>query len=797
MRKRDISIVLLSCFGLFLSLENEGSISYRKAWYHHTGHEDGKLAEFEAQDALPAPVVVDLNGDGGLEVVVVTHDYNLQLIKPQPPGRAGEGFAPAEVLAQVSLLPGKISIGLDRHPVALAAGYLDPEPREKVRPPRKQVLAVVTAGWRVMLYDHNLALMWEGDAGGGGGVLSGRGRARLHEVAVAVTPHRVRGSDRGLVVVGGAAALSVLAEEAAGTDAAPAAGKGRAGGVLEGVFEDELRWEAGGISAGGGGAGAAGRVGAVPLTAGAGADTSRHFDYFAFEGGGGEPRWEHRAGSFHGGEELEAASEELAPQHSFKLDAEKLAGRHYGELSCREFRESVLHALPHHWAAPPDTRLEAAAFFRHREGAGAQKGQLAAAAAARAASAGRASGSAARAPSSSWLFGSHRTRGSAAAAARAREQAGAGARHAHLAHNSSANALVAHLQQGLEVVHLFTGRALCELHLAPGQLHADFNGDGVVDHVALSPGGRAAADAAAPLLHHVASARHAGLGPCAARATSGVPPNEELWVADVCARRRSVEEALLPMRGDGDDGGGFTNSHGPGAAAVAFAAPAFLPVPRADGSYSHLRGQHGIVGILSSDGVVTALSRRGERLWQRFMEVGWDEDATPDAVPSLLPLALRARAVPAALLAVGADAAAVVSEHGAELARLRLEFPPLGPPLAADFDGDGLTDLLFATPGGLFGYAQVQHLGGLNLGALLLALMVAMGIVWWGQAQGETLAGGARARASCAAPTSTSPRGCARAWRAARGGRRRASPGAAAGGRGPWDGGSAQDRCLL
>ena len=36
--------------------------------------------------------------------------------------------------------------------------------------------------------------------------------------------------------------------------------------------------------------------------------------------------------------------------------------------------------------------------------------------------------------------------------------------------------------------------------------------------------------------------------------------------------------------------------------------------------------------------------------------------------------------------------------------------------------------------------------GGLNLGALLLSLMVAMATVWWGQAQGDLLAGGARAR---------------------------------------------------
>jgi hypothetical protein len=95
---------------------------------------------------------------------------------------------------------------------------------------------------------------------------------------------------------------------------------------------------------------------------------------------------------------------------------------------------------------------------------------------------------------------------------------------------------------------------------------------------------------------------------------------------------------------------------------------------------------------------------------QRFFEVGWDEDATPGAVPSLLALPLRVHGVPAALLAVGGGAASVVSEHGAELARLALAFPPAAPPVVADFDGDGLTDLLFVTPAGLFGYSQVQHL---------------------------------------------------------------------------------------
>jgi hypothetical protein len=255
-----------------------------------------------------------------------------------------------------------------------------------VRAPRKQVLVVVTAGWRVLAFDHNLALLWEGDVEGA----AGRARARPHEVAIAVTPHRVRASDRGLVVVGGDVGVGSLAEQAAGTHEAAAAGAGRAGGVLEGVLQDEIKWEAGGGGGGGGTAegGKGGGLGAAAgTTLGAGADASRHFDYYAFEGGGGEARWSHTAGSFRGGE-LEAAAEELAPQHSFKLDAEKLAGRHYGELSCRDFRESVLHALPHYWGRPEDTRLEEAHFVRHREGTGAQKRELARAGAARAAAAG-------------------------------------------------------------------------------------------------------------------------------------------------------------------------------------------------------------------------------------------------------------------------------------------------------------------------------------------------------------------------------------------------------------------------
>jgi hypothetical protein len=45
------------------------------------------------------------------------------------------------------------------------------------------------------------------------------------------------------------------------------------------------------------------------------------------------------------------------------------------------------------------------------------------------------------------------------------------------------NVVVAHQKEGIEAIHLPTGRTLCKLSLLEGGLHADINGDGVLDHV--------------------------------------------------------------------------------------------------------------------------------------------------------------------------------------------------------------------------------------------------------------------------------------------------------------------------
>lgn len=70
-----------------------------------------------------------------------------------------EGFAEARVLTEVSLLPDKVRILSGRRAVAMATGIIDKIYNKKE--PRKQVLVVVTSGWSVMCFDHNLKKLWE------------------------------------------------------------------------------------------------------------------------------------------------------------------------------------------------------------------------------------------------------------------------------------------------------------------------------------------------------------------------------------------------------------------------------------------------------------------------------------------------------------------------------------------------------------------------------------------------------------------------------------------------------------
>lgn len=79
----------------------------------------------------------------------------------EPHGRRiDEGFTEARVLAEVSLLPEKVRITSGRRAVAMAAGVVDRSfMHGEVK--KKKVFVVVTSGWSIMCFDHNLKKLWE------------------------------------------------------------------------------------------------------------------------------------------------------------------------------------------------------------------------------------------------------------------------------------------------------------------------------------------------------------------------------------------------------------------------------------------------------------------------------------------------------------------------------------------------------------------------------------------------------------------------------------------------------------
>ena len=192
--------------------------------------------------------------------------------------------------------------------------------------------------------------------------------------------------------------------------------------------------------------------------------------------------------------------------------------------------------LPHRWSRRADTHFSLAHFRKHRHkdgGTGAAAGRASSGAAAGE----QKHGAVAEKPA----LGERLLQAAHAAGLPGRHAAGAhhggGALTGHV-HALAPNVVLAHLRDGLEAVHLYTGRTVCKLLLPTPNLHADVNADGVVDHVALTGWAESS--------HGSARERQAQ---CWALVTSGLPAAVPLFNGSIC---RSLNP-LNPL--GGFDGG--------------------------------------------------------------------------------------------------------------------------------------------------------------------------------------------------------------------------------------------------
>ncbi len=171
-----------------------------------------------------------------------------------------------------------------------------------------------------------------------------------------------------------------------------------------------------------------------------------HFAFYAFEAATGHERWSHTAGAF----VAPTAASWHSPHHSLAQRSGGGGGMssHAGEMPWDNFHGSVLASLPHRWGNRDDTRFELAHITRTRKGQDpqAQQGQRAEA-------------------HVTDLFGGARP-------------------HASSEHVQAPNAFVAHVKDGIQVMHFYTGRPLTRIALQRGEAHADLNQDRVIEHVA-------------------------------------------------------------------------------------------------------------------------------------------------------------------------------------------------------------------------------------------------------------------------------------------------------------------------
>lgn len=681
MRKRDLAILMLAAFAIFFSLQHEGDFSFREAWFHLS---DEYPIKYEA-DRLPPPLVTDLNADGKKEVLVATHDAKIQVLEPHA-RRVDEGFSEARVLAEVSLLPDKIRVATGRRAVAMATGVIDRT--YKPGQPQKQVLVVVTSGWSVMCFDHNLKKLWENNL-----QEDFPHHAHHREISISISNYTLKHVDVGLVLVGGR--MEKLQH------------------IFQDIFEDigvaERNAEQHRRSAA-----------EKEASETSGTVNLRHFAFYAFAGKTGSLRWSRKNENV---EEQSSDPLQLIPQHNYKLDVHSLNNRHPGQLACKDVRESLLGVMPHQWDRREDTLLKLAHFRRHKRK------------------------TLKKVPGKTTTYPFHKPEEhnppGKDTTKKISNLIGEATKYASSAKTKKSinyiptitnhtnlwwvpNVVVAHQKEGIEVVHLASGRLVCKLHLQEGGLHADINGDGVLDHVQ-AVGGNGAEQT-------VVSGSMEVLRPCWAVATSGVPVREQLFNASICHH----SPFNLFQHGDFYRGSGRHTD----VTSLEVATP--ILIPRDDG-HKHRKGSHGDVIFLTNRGEVTAYSpglhgHDAVWQWQLLTDATWSNLPSPSGmmesgtvVPTLKAFSLRVHDNQPMILAAGDQEAVVISPGGSILTSIDLPAPPTHALVTEDFSNDGLTDIIVMTSNGVYGFVQTRQPGALFFSTLVGCLLVVMGVIFVSQ----------------------------------------------------------------
>lgn len=122
--------------------------------------------------------------------------------------------------------------------------------------------------------------------------------------------------------------------------------------------------------------------------------------------------------------------------------------------------------------------------------------------------------------------------------------------------------------------------------------------------------------------------------------------------------------------------------------------------------------------------------------WQVSSGATWSNLPSPSGmmenivVPTLKVFSLRAYDRKEVIIAGGDQEAVVLSPSGGILAIIELPAPPTHALIMEDFSGDGLTDMVVVTSGGVYGFVQIRQPGALFFSTLVGCLIVVIGVIF-------------------------------------------------------------------
>lgn len=414
-----------------------------------------------------------------------------------------------------------------------------------------------------------------------------------------------------------------------------------------------------------------------------------HLNIFALDSTNGHVLWRHNGQEIR----IEQYTKSLPKSSLFRLELRDIMikshhGAGLGDWTL--FRESLTNVLPHTWYGSKDTFLDIAMFSRKHIG----------------------SQDTTTKTSESYQSKYESKHGRFTGVKYDQVPENAKLPHVSSEHISHPNVLVAHMSKGIEVVSLSTGTAITSLALGPEKTVADIDGDSVVDTIIFL-------ESASKATSHGSTFADAGkeFEHCSFVVVSGLPAKAQLFNGSVCLGKNILSEPLS-RRNELSRG------------LVSAASPVIMrKIDEKTNSPSKIRD----IIFAVNTGDVACYNGKGEFVWHIDNGPTWNVNFKATSIL----FDVDAKRVQDTgthdsygvdILVVGQDTMSIFSKDGDVRASVEIPSPPVLKPILADFDNDGVTDIVIISNDAVMGY-RLQVIESSNGLLIAICIMVVLAIL--------------------------------------------------------------------